>query len=52
MFEFTRKKFERTINKKGYFAKMTEKYPLQTKSLELLNSFRNTIHQNGKWDKE
>lgn len=52
MFEFSRREFEETLDKKNYFQNMKEKYPEYSKSLELLNNFRNTVHNNGKWNKD
>lgn len=53
MFEYTRKVYEKNIKvKKGesYFDKLRTKYSEKVDSLELLNNFRNTIHNNGKWN--
>jgi len=49
IFEYTRKVYEKNITKGPYFKKLKEKYSDKVDSLDLLNSFRNTIHSNGKW---
>lgn len=51
-FEFTRKRFEQEIKGKQYYNALKEKYPKLGESLELLVSFRNTIHSNGIWEKK
>ena len=49
IFEYTRKIYEENIASGSYFSNMKNKYSEKAESLELLNSFRNTIHTNGDW---
>jgi len=49
IFEYTRKVYEKNITKGPYFEKLKNRYSNKVDSLDLLNSFRNTIHSNGKW---
>jgi len=49
IFEFVRKEYARTTSTKKYFDKMADEYSEHARAVELLNNFRNTIHNNGKW---
>ncbi len=40
------------IAKKNYFDNLTKEYPNLGKSYNLLRNFRNTVHNNAKWDKK